>query len=153
MTGRPEQALHIALVTALLGPLMGNGERNRALGLLPPPWMVWHTPNGGGRSLIEASIFKGMGVRAGMPDLFVLGPCPYLIAIELKRPPAWLKSGKRSQAAPRVSPDQRKLIAALSACGVETIVASDIDDALQTLAARGVPLRGMGQRFVQGTAS
>lgn len=139
---RPEQSLHIALVTTLLGPLMGDGERNRALGLLPLPWMAWHTPNGGGRSLVEASIFKGMGVMRGIGDLFVLGPGPKLIHIELKRPPAWLKSGKRSQAAPRVSPYQTKAIAAFAACDVETIVASDINVVLQSLANRGVPIKG-----------
>ena len=29
----------------------------------------WHTPNGGGRTKVEASIFKGLGVQAGIPDL------------------------------------------------------------------------------------
>ena len=34
---------------------------------------VWfHVPNGGGRSPIEASIFKGLGVKAGVADLIFL---------------------------------------------------------------------------------
>ena len=32
----------------------------------------WHTPNGGRRSPIEAAIFNGLGVRAGVSDLILL---------------------------------------------------------------------------------
>jgi hypothetical protein len=31
----------------------------------------YHIPNGGKRSKMEAAIFKAMGVRAGVPDLFL----------------------------------------------------------------------------------
>lgn len=31
----------------------------------------WHTPNGGRRSPIEAAIFKGLGVCAGVSDLIL----------------------------------------------------------------------------------
>ena len=33
---------------------------------------AFHVPNGGWRSPIEAAILKGMGVRAGVPDLIVI---------------------------------------------------------------------------------
>ncbi|RMH12435.1 MAG: VRR-NUC domain-containing protein, partial [Gammaproteobacteria bacterium] len=34
--------------------------------------LFFHPPNGGWRSKIEAAIFKGLGVRPGVPDLIVL---------------------------------------------------------------------------------
>lgn len=53
-----------------------------------------HIPNGGLRSKTEASIMKGMGVRAGFPDHAVLLPpniehgvsYPRVALIEFKRP-------------------------------------------------------------------
>lgn len=58
---RPEENLHKACVQYLRASL-------------PKPWLCWHTANGGGRSKAEAGILKAMGVLAGMPDLFVMGP-------------------------------------------------------------------------------
>lgn len=37
-----------------------------------PKLMLFHIPNGGKRSVIEASIFKAMGVVAGVADLCLL---------------------------------------------------------------------------------
>ena len=133
---RPEEQLQRALVAHL---------RAR----LPKPWLVWATPNGGGRSKAEAGILKAMGVLAGVPDLFVLGPLPgsphaipALIAIELKAPPKPLKRGGVSQARPRVSDDQRDVIAALGACGVPTLIINNLDEAVRALVQLGVPLKG-----------
>ena len=141
---RPEEQLQRALVAHL---------RAR----LPKPWLVWATPNGGGRSKAEAGILKAMGVLAGVPDLFVMGPglnhpayreagegmlTPRLIAIELKAPPKPTKSGKPSKAQPRVSDAQRDVIEQLGQCGVPTLVVDNLDEALRALAALGVPLRG-----------
>ena len=58
----------------------------RLLDYALPPDAVWfHAPNGGGRSKVEAAIFKGLGVKPGVPDLIILyrGRC---LAIELKAP-------------------------------------------------------------------
>ena len=141
---RPEEQLQRALVAHL---------RAR----LPKPWLVWATPNGGGRSKAEAGILKAMGVLAGVPDLFVMGPglnhpayreagegmlTPRLIAIELKAPPKPLKRGGVSQARPRVSDDQRDVIAALGACGVPTLIINNLDEAVRALVQLGVPLKG-----------
>ena len=50
------------------------------------PEAVWfHVPNGGGRSPREGAIFKGLGVRAGAPDLVFLGRVRS-VCIELKAP-------------------------------------------------------------------
>jgi hypothetical protein len=37
-----------------------------------PNTLAWHTPNGGWRSPIEAKILKGLGVRAGVPDIIAV---------------------------------------------------------------------------------
>lgn len=138
---RPEDALQKSLVAHLRAHL-------------PPPWLVWATPNGGGRSKAEAGILKAMGVMAGIPDLYVLGPgeapCrPFFVAIELKRPPAMLKSGKISRAALRLSNEQTAVIAALTQCGVRTIVARDAHTVVQALIAMGAPLRHTQIQFQQ----
>lgn len=119
---------------------------------LPKPWIVFHIPNGGGRSKAEAGILKAMGVLAGMPDLLVIGPVGTLsaaygghgnaIAIELKAPPRRLKRGGVSKAQPSVSDAQRAVIAQLGACGVPTLIVRDLDEAVRALTALGVPLRG-----------
>lgn len=146
---RPEEALHRAAVAYLRASL-------------PKPWLVWHTPNGGGRSKAEAGILKAMGTLAGMPDLFVLGPNdPFhtfgedddgcymdtwsrclLVAIEFKAPPKRLKSGRLSKAKPVLSADQSARQADLGACGVPYLVIDDLAELHRALVALGVPLKG-----------
>jgi len=69
---RPEQAIQRAAVQYLR--IMEN------LGELT----FFHVPNGGRRSRAEARIFKGLGVRAGVPDLVVLFPGGRCAFIEIK---------------------------------------------------------------------
>jgi len=132
---RPEEALQRQLVAFLRLAL-------------PPPWMVFHIPNGGGRSKAEAGVLKAMGVLAGMPDLILCGHhdgpvlggpgiAAKVIAIELKAPP---KPG--SKAKPRVSDAQKSVIEQLGACGIPTLVCNDFDQAVAALRSLGVPLRG-----------
>lgn len=118
---------------------------------LPAAWIVFHPANGGGRSKAEAGILKAMGVLAGVPDLFVIGPGwldqngkswgPVVIALELKAPPKMLKSGKQSTAKPSVSDAQRDVIAALGQCGIPTLIVRDLDEAIEALKNLGVPLK------------
>lgn len=142
---RPEEQLHKACVAYLQASL-------------PKPWLCFHVPNGGGRSKAEAGILKAMGVVAGMPDLFVMGPSwvhpddsdngiktvcvPLLIAIEFKAPPKRLRAGGVSKARPRLSPAQIARQADLGACGVPYLVIDDMAEMVQALRALGVPLRG-----------
>lgn len=49
---------------------------------------VFHIPNGGKRGKIEAAIFKGMGVVAGVPDLCVVRPFGSVSWIEMKAGPS-----------------------------------------------------------------
>jgi len=48
--------------------------------------LLIHIPNGGKRNIKEAARFKSMGVRAGVPDLFLAVPCGFIAGlwIELK---------------------------------------------------------------------
>lgn len=60
------------------------------------PRCIWfHVPNGGSRDIREASIFKGLGVRAGVADLVFLGSggaaCIELKAGKGKQSPAQLQ--------------------------------------------------------------
>ena len=70
--------------------------------------LLFHIPNGGARRKSEAARFKSLGVKKGVPDLFL--PVPrgkyHGLFIEMKR----LRGG-------RVSNDQKKWIAALKAQG------------------------------------
>ena len=82
---------------------------------LPPDAIYWHTPNGGGRSKAQAGIFKAMGVKAGIPDLFILWNGE-LSGIELK-------AGRGT-----VSPAQKAMHEALEIQHVPVAVCRSIDD-------------------------
>lgn len=92
---------------------------------------VFHCPNGGKRSKIEAAILKGLGVVAGVPDLIAV-KAGRLCALELKAP-----GGRLSKA-------QKVTIAALKAAGAAVAVADSLDGALDHLEAWGI-LRGKRQ--------
>lgn len=132
---RPEEALQREFVTAL-----------RAM--LPWPWIVFHVPNGAGRSKAEAGILKAMGVRAGCPDLLMIGPQTNgragntTIAIELKAPPKRLRSGALSRAKPASNANQQSFQADLEACGVPVLIVRDVKHGFEALRALGVPLKG-----------
>ena len=83
-------------------------------------------PNGGGRSAIEASIMKGLGVRAGVPDLILIAE-GRTYGLELKR----AKGGRTSDA-------QRAMIQEIEAAGGVCAVAAGLDAALDQLKAWGL---------------
>lgn len=70
--------------------------------------LLFHIPNGGARRKSEAARFKALGVKPGVPDLFLSVPRGeyHGLYIEMKR----LRDG-------RVSKDQKTWIAALRAQG------------------------------------
>ena len=69
---RPEQAIQRAVVQ-YLGIMENLGEL-----------FYYAVPNGGLRSKIEASIFKSLGVRAGVSDIVVMFPGGKCAFIEIK---------------------------------------------------------------------
>lgn len=71
---RPEQELQKSCVIWL--------EMQRRVGKLT----YFHVPNGGKRSKREAWILKGLGVRAGVPDLVIGFPGGRTLYVELKAP-------------------------------------------------------------------
>ena len=86
---------------------------------------AFHPANGGWRSRVEAAILKGMGVKAGVPDVIAIegGRC---YALELKAPDG------------RLTPVQRDSHAALAAAGATVAVAYGLDDAIARLEAWGL---------------
>jgi hypothetical protein len=107
-TLRPtEQQIHRALV----GHLTAR----------PVPNLFWcHVPNGGWRSPIEAKIFRGLGVKAGVPDL-ILVKAGQVYGLEIKT--------ERG----RLSNTQRDTIEAMRAAGAIVGVAHGIDEAIAWL--------------------
>ena len=89
---------------------------------------AFHPANGGWRSRVEGAILKGMGVRAGVPDIVAVknGRC---YALELKAPDG------------RLTPAQRDAHAALVAAGATVAVAYG-------LRARSAGGLGTGARLV-----
>lgn len=83
--------------------------------------IVWHTPNGGTRNIVEARKFKAMGVRAGIPDLMIYRG-KQLYALELKSD----KGGK-------VSREQVACMKRLTEEGALCAVARGVDEALSVL--------------------
>lgn len=88
--------------------------------------MLWfHCPNGGKRSKSEASLFKAMGVTAGIPDL-VLIMDGRVYGLELKTTTG------------RTSKDQDVILDAFRRAGGFAVTAYGIDAALDILTAWGM---------------
>jgi hypothetical protein len=117
---RPEQQIHKAVVAHL---------RARS----EPRVFFWHTPNGGKRGIVEAKIFKALGVIAGVPDLIIL-KAGEMYALELKASKG------------RVTPAQRLVLDRLIECGSHVAVATSLDEALITLECWGILKRDSSHR-------
>jgi hypothetical protein len=113
---RPEDAIQRAVFQNL-----------RARGA--PGVFAFAVPNGGYRKPIEASIMKGMGVVAGVPDIIAIHK-GRVYGLELK-----VEGG-------RATPKQLEAIAAMEAAGAFTAIAEGLDRALAVLEAWGLLLGG-----------
>jgi hypothetical protein len=93
-----------------------------------PSVFAFHPANGGYRKPIEAAVLKGLGVRAGVPDVIAIhdGHC---FGLELKAP-----GGRPTEL-------QLATIAAMKAAGAHCCVAEGLDRALAVLEAWGL-MRG-----------
>ena len=85
----------------------------------------WHHPAGGYRSPIEAAIFKGIGAKPGLPDLFLLRQGK-LYGLELKP-----EGG-------RLSPTQATAHVLLRQAGATIDTAIGIDAAIRQLETWGL---------------
>lgn len=98
-----------------------------------PGVFAFHVPNGGWRSKVEAAIMKGIGVRAGVPDVIIFYRAQ-IFGLELKAKGRGL------------SATQRQVLNAMEVAGARTAVASSLDEALFTLECWGVLRRDRSQR-------
>jgi hypothetical protein len=89
----------------------------------------FHPANGGYRKPIEAAIMKGLGVRAGVPDVIAIHK-GRVFGLELKA-----EGG-------RATPKQLEAIAAMEAAGAYCCIAEGLDRALAVLEQWGL-LRGV----------
>jgi len=110
---RPEQEIQKAVADLLFLTEKKNG------------FFWFAVPNGGYRSKIEASIMKGLGTRAGVPDICIIkhGRAYW---IELKSP-----IGKLSDA-------QKKMMLTLHDVGCLVAVCRSIDDVQSALKCWGI---------------
>ena len=97
---------------------------------LVPPAFAFHVPNGGKRSKVEAAILKAMGVKAGVPDVFVIAPGNTVVAIEMKAE----KGSARK--------DQDRRMEDLRACGIPTAVCRTLAEVIDVVEAAGIRLKG-----------
>jgi hypothetical protein len=107
---------------------------------LPHGWEVIHVPNGGKRGIREAAQFKRMGVRAGFPDVMILGQRPFV-----GTPHVWfleIKAGARK----KPSPVQEEMHDKLKDLGFKVATVWSWDGAIKQCTQWGLPLR-----FVNGT--
>lgn len=93
-------------------------------GAHPELALLYHVPNGGGRSRAEAGRFKAEGVKAGVPDLClpVARGQFHGLYIELKR----AKGG-------RLHPEQRRWLDELGRQGYAAIVCYGWEDAVRAI--------------------
>lgn len=99
-----------------------------------PGLVAWHTPNGGKRKPIEAAIFKGLGVRAGVSDIIAVH-AGKIFALELKA-----DGGRPTET-------QLEFLADIERAGAFTAIATGVDQALATLEAWGL-LRGSSVKSI-----
>jgi hypothetical protein len=90
-----------------------------------PGVFAFHVPNGGYRTPTEAAIMKGLGVKAGVPDVICIHQ-GRAHALELKA-----EGG-------RATPTQLEAIAAMEAAGAHCVIAEGLDRALACLEAWGI---------------
>ena len=95
---------------------------------LPKDAVFFHCPNGGARSKAEAGIFKAMGVKAGVPDIFIIYR-GRVVAIELKS-----EKG-------RLTPAQKDMHSRLALAGALVYTATRLEEIEGFLRGCGVPLK------------
>jgi hypothetical protein len=114
---RPEQALQKQVVTYLR--------------MACPDAIVFAVPNGGHRSPVEAAIFQGIGVLAGVSDLCILWRPSNVAFIELKAP------GDSK----RLSPAQVGFLCKLENLKIPNAVCDSLDAVRKKVQEWGVPSR------------
>jgi len=84
--------------------------------------VLWfHPPNGGKRNRIEAAIFKGLGVKAGVPDIVIMEPRGryHGMLVELK------------VAGGSLTDNQRAFLTAAAKLGYKCVVAWNLEEMIK----------------------
>jgi len=113
---RPEQKIQTAIVVAY---------RRRF------DCFVYHCPNGGARTRLEAIAFKDAGLTAGVPDLQAAGRDGAILYLEIKD-----KIQARERDVPlderihSADPNQKLVISDLRARGFTVVIVSSVEEAI-----------------------
>ena len=93
-------------------------------GMYPELKLLFHIPNGGSRNKVEAAHLKKLGVKAGVPDLFlpVARGAYHGLFIEMKRERGW-----------RVSEDQAGWISELMKQDYQVAICHGYEEARRML--------------------
>ncbi len=83
-------------------------------------FLTWHTPNGGKRNIREAARFKEMGVKPGVPDVFMAIPIKGYHGLFIE-----FKAGKNS-----LTESQEKMINKLGMEGYMTATCYTVEEAI-----------------------
>lgn len=81
--------------------------------VLKPPFF-WTTIGHGGGGKVRGAHLKGLGLKAGLPDIMVFAPGAKVLGIELKT-----EIGRQS-------PEQRQVELQLGACGVDYAICRSV---------------------------
>lgn len=92
-------------------------------GRYPELRLMHHIPNGGKRSKAEAAIFKAMGVKSGVPDIFLPAPKGVYHGLYIE-----LKSGTG-----KPSKNQEEFIKSLLTAGYFVCVCDNLDSVIKTV--------------------
>lgn len=93
-------------------------------------------PNGGKRSKIEASIMKGLGVRAGVPDMVIMWNRTHDNSVIRPGRIGFIENKRQSGG--RLGPHQADWLNALNRQGHHTAIVKNFDEFLGTLAHWGI---------------
>jgi hypothetical protein len=105
---------------------------------LPPSWRVFHVPNAGKRGKAEAGQMAAMGLRAGFPDLGIIGP-PADGSRFARLVVAEAKAGRG-----QLTEAQEEWRDWFLSIGIAWFVFRSIEDLVAGLVDAGVPLRLVG---------
>lgn len=89
-------------------------------GKIPELALLFHIPNGGKRDAREAARFKAMGVKPGVPDMFLPVPCGIYCGL-------WIELKRRDGG--KLSKNQAEFLEALAGQGYKTAVCAGWEEA------------------------
>lgn len=106
---------------------------------------VFHVPNGGVRTALEAMAFKDAGTTAGVPDLIATGPEGRIGFLEIKdRVQVRERAVDPFDRLLTLDPAQKTVVSGLRGRGFRVAVIDSVDDAVAALNSLGFPPKPRG---------